>query len=277
MTIPNDKFLIVIGAMKSGTSSFFDYLSQHPRICASVPKETEYFSEHQHHKRTADRYDSFWPDFDASQHDWALEASTGYTKWPRETNVPQRMYASGIQPRLLYVVRNPFDRIESHVNYIRLVSSQKISLDDKYPVDVSRYFHQLSPYIELYGRENIKLIDFDELRRAPEEVCNDVFSWLGLSRFTVDGSKISNETDRQAVSRVKRFLTGNRVLRRIARAAPEKFKSGAEAALVRVTPYSRKKVTLSEERRRTIHDELLDDMLQLRDQFGIDVSKWGFN
>ena len=30
---------IIIGAMKSGTSSLFHYLSQHPNVCPSKPKE----------------------------------------------------------------------------------------------------------------------------------------------------------------------------------------------------------------------------------------------
>jgi hypothetical protein len=37
---------LIIGAMKCGTTSLFNYLCSHPRIIGSVPKEIFYFSGH---------------------------------------------------------------------------------------------------------------------------------------------------------------------------------------------------------------------------------------
>ena len=44
----NDKpnnFVFIIGAMKSGTTSLFDILSQHPQVCPSKTKEPDYFTK----------------------------------------------------------------------------------------------------------------------------------------------------------------------------------------------------------------------------------------
>ncbi len=38
--VPN---LVIVGVVKSGTTSLFNYLSQHPDICPSDVKETRYF------------------------------------------------------------------------------------------------------------------------------------------------------------------------------------------------------------------------------------------
>src|SRR3954469_11077337 len=90
-TIPSDGHAIIIGAMKGGTSSFYNYLIQHPQICGARAKEPEFFSEHQLHKVRCDRYSDLW-DFDAEKHRIALEASTGYTKYPLEPNVPRNIF-----------------------------------------------------------------------------------------------------------------------------------------------------------------------------------------
>ncbi len=47
--IPKDAHVMIIGAMKAGTSSLYDYLLEHPAICPAVTKEPEFFSEHQGH------------------------------------------------------------------------------------------------------------------------------------------------------------------------------------------------------------------------------------
>ena len=143
--IDPDKFLLIIGSAKSGTSSLFRYLSEHPAVCPSVTKEPEYFSEHQMHPRPVRRYEDLWPDFDPAVHRYALEGSTGYTKWPVENGVAERMRAYGIRPRLVYLVRDPVERIESHVD----------------------------PCVEVFGREAIRVLDFAHLRADPSLVCGD--------------------------------------------------------------------------------------------------------
>ena len=35
---------VIIGSMKSGTSTLYEYLDRHPRIFMSTPKEPQYFS-----------------------------------------------------------------------------------------------------------------------------------------------------------------------------------------------------------------------------------------
>ncbi len=39
---------IIIGAMKSGTTSLYNYLIQHPRIIAAQKKEVHFFDKHFH-------------------------------------------------------------------------------------------------------------------------------------------------------------------------------------------------------------------------------------
>lgn len=113
---PRDAHVIVIGAMKCGTTTLFAHLARHPEIAGSRVKEPEFFSEHQGHGVDVDRYEELW-DFDPATHRYCVEASTGYMKYPVEMSVPDRLLEAGIEPRFLYVVRDPIDRMESQFNH----------------------------------------------------------------------------------------------------------------------------------------------------------------
>jgi len=100
--------------MKCGTSSLYSDFAKHPDDLPCITKEPEFFSEHQKHcYNGVTNYEDLW-NFDPGVHRFALEVSTGYTKYPEELNVPKKIYNCGLRPKFIYLVRNPFDRIRSH-------------------------------------------------------------------------------------------------------------------------------------------------------------------
>ena len=79
------RFLIIIGAMKSGTTTLFRLLAQHPQIARPSEKEPHFFSRAERFENGLSHYQNLWkwrPGF----HKVALEASTGYTKFPFDPN-----------------------------------------------------------------------------------------------------------------------------------------------------------------------------------------------
>lgn len=56
--LPN---LIIIGAMKCGTTSLHNYLNLHPQICMSQDKEPEFFVEEKNWPKGLTWYESFFP------------------------------------------------------------------------------------------------------------------------------------------------------------------------------------------------------------------------
>jgi len=262
--------------LKCGTTSLFNYLSQHPEVCPSVTKEPEYFSEHQTHGIHVRRYEDLWPDFDPAVHRYALEASAGYTKWPVENGVAERMRASGIRPRLIYLVRDPIERVESHVNYVRIISRQRISFDDSYPVDVSRYARQIDPFIETFGRHAIRIVDFAQLRADPHLVCADLHTWLGLEPYAIANPRIFNETAALRSSHLDRVITNSLMLRRTERRFPSGARLTKRIAL-KLVPYRHQRMQLSSERAREIRALLREDAERLADEWGVEITGWGFH
>ena len=99
-----DSFALIIGAMKSGTTSLFDILSQHPQICPSKTKEPDYFVQDRDDKER-ESYLSLW-NWNSNSHVVALESSVAYTKSPFITGVPERIKTSGLGKfKFIYMLR----------------------------------------------------------------------------------------------------------------------------------------------------------------------------
>lgn len=99
--------------MKCGTSTLYALLAQHPQIAGALVKEPEFFcSPRKKSRYRIGRHEELWPG--AAPGQIRLDGSTSYTKWPLDDGVPERMRAAGLQPRFLYIMRDPVRRIESH-------------------------------------------------------------------------------------------------------------------------------------------------------------------
>jgi hypothetical protein len=275
VTIPSDAFLMIIGAMKCGTTSLYDYLVQHPQICPCLIKEPEFFTEGWNPLPKPERYEDLW-EFDPAQHRYVLEASMGYSKYPQQKNVPEKILAYGIQPKLIYIVRDPFDRVESQSNHEIRHSpdyDEEYSLADYPYTEVSKYCFQLSRYSSIFPRTDLLVLDFDLLVSDPVACLKKVYTFLGLAEHIPSSLEVSNQ--KRAISPIERVLGRYRFIRSFSKVVPRNLKFPISRLLVRIggkVPFR----TLSEAERGLIYERLKEDMHALRDEYGVDVGKWGF-
>ncbi|KKL25227.1 hypothetical protein LCGC14_2407420 [marine sediment metagenome] len=176
---------IIIGAMKSATSTLHEQLALQPGIFMTTPKEPNFFSDDDTYELGFDWYDGLFKE--ASVDDICGESSTHYTKMPDYPDTLSRMKAYLPSLKLVYVIRHPIERLVSH--YIHQWSQNVIKTDintaiDSFPelINYSCYSMQLKPYIEHYGAENI-LISFSEaFRKSPESELQRVANFIGYSQ-----------------------------------------------------------------------------------------------
>lgn len=277
MTSPYSNVAIIIGAMKAGTGSLFDALSQHPQICGAPIKEPEFFSEHQTDSSVFDDYLDVWPRFDPSRHLWRLEASTGYTKWPVEVGVAERMSELLSHPRLFYVVRDPIDRIKSHCAFVKLRTHEEVDPTDESVVQVSNYGRQLEPYVREFGRESISVVTLDDLKREPQQVLDRCFAHLELESIPVS-VQARNVTSEQSTTRLHVWLSRYPRLRARLRAGlPAGVKASASRATRAALPTTAAvPPTISEALAAEIRGRLSADISRFGSEFGVDVAAWGF-
>ena len=177
--LPN---LVVIGAQKCGTSGLHYQLSLHPEIWMSRPKELNFFIEERNWSRGQDWYRHC---FDARAKVRG-ESSPNYTAHPQHLGVPERMRSVVPDAKLVYVVRDPLERIAAHWvhNYAKRrekgdLATTLTHANASYVVR-SQYHMQLQQFLAHYPFGQILVIEQEELRSAPLETLRRVFEFTGV-------------------------------------------------------------------------------------------------
>ena len=174
---------IVIGAMKSATTTLHEQLARQEGLFMSRPKEPNFFSDDANYARGIDWYGSLFAK--AGDDLLAGESSTHYTKLPTHPHTVDRMVRALPRVKLIYVIRHPIDRLTSHYLHEITVGTISVSLEeavDRYPelVDYGRYSMQLEPYLRAYGPESVLPVFFDRLVAQPDLEFERVGQFLGV-------------------------------------------------------------------------------------------------
>jgi hypothetical protein len=197
---PGRPDFIVIGAMKSGTSSLHSYLAQHPHVVTSEPKETDFFVKDRSEAK-AERYASLFRD--APSDAAAGESSPNYTKAHLFPGIPQRIHAACPDVHLIYLVRDPVDRVVSHYQHELHRGREKrpfleaLETKDKY-LATSRYAWQLDHYLEVFPPQQLLVVTTSGLAQRPQAVLGDIFRFLGVDPdVPIDTSERRNTAARK--------------------------------------------------------------------------------
>ena len=177
--LPN---LVVIGAQKCGTSVLHYYLSLHPEVSMSKPKELNFFIEERNWPRGVDWYRGHF-DPDARVRG---EASPNYSAFPQHQGVPERMHSVVPEARLIYMIRDPLERIAAHWvhNYAKRREKGTLAETLTHPntsyVNRSLYAMQLERFLAFYPREQVLVFQQSELRYKRMETLRRIFGFLGV-------------------------------------------------------------------------------------------------
>ncbi len=209
---------IIIGAQKSGTTSLYHYLSQHPKILPpKYRKEINYF-EKRYFSKSLRWYKS---QFSNSTGDSInFEASTNYLFYPWS---PKHVFETIPHCKIIILLREPKQRAWSHYKHqIRSKEEQipffkaleremihldeiekKILADPKYFNKSFRnysylrrglYFKQIKNWARFFERESMFISSFDDFFENPIDKCNEIFEFLEIEKFSINPSKIYNES-----------------------------------------------------------------------------------
>ena len=264
---PNEGYVMIIGSMKCGTTSLFNYLNKHPEICAAVTKEPEYFSNSRPEPKSIEDYEKLWS-FDKAVHKFALEGSTGYTKYPAVPDVPRQIFELGLNPKFIYIVRNPIDRISSHYKHMRKKNDWLLDITDEHLINTSKYYCQLQRYTEFFQRKNILVLDYDKFKANPKSTMITIYKFLQLnSKYLPEDYKIYNKSKDY-------FIFDRLFYYRLFYNIRQIFNKSPSRPFFKPRNIDR---CLSESEITDIRNVLMSDMIELNKHYGIDVEKWGFS
>lgn len=276
--LPN---FLIIGTMKGGTTSLYHYLSQHPDVFMTATKELHYFVAEKNLSRGRTWYESNFRDAGAARA--VGEASPDYTKYPLYRGVAGRIADLIPAARLVYVIRNPVERVRSHYLHDVARGRERRPIGDAVPgndhyLAPSRYAQQLEQYLDFFPRRQLLVLTSEDLRNDRTTVMRRVHEFLGVDpEWTAPSTgKEFNATGEKAAPgmllRAARLLPGGSRLRLL---APRQVE-----AAERLLRTSRKRVDVSDgelsvELRRRLVDEFAPDLDRLRGHLGDDFDAWG--
>jgi Sulfotransferase domain len=176
---------LVIGAAKCATTTIRVLLGRHPDIFM-VRSEPQFFNDDWVFKRGFAWYESLFNE--AGERPWRGEGSNAYTMHEKFPQAFGRITAYLPTAKLIYVVREPFSRIQSfwqelrsqHPDYAHPDFNRAVFLNRGDLTDASNYLKQLAPYRKHYGDESIHVVFYEDFRREPAKVLKGCFEFLGV-------------------------------------------------------------------------------------------------
>ena len=190
----------IVGAPKSGTTSLYHYLNEHLEVEMSSQKEPDYFSDYAlqeqgmyYRKNRIDNINKYNGLFTPNAVKLRGEASVSYLFY---NDVPQKIKDYNQKSKIIIILRNPIDRAFSHylMDYrLGLVSESFEDIINKKSkhknahlfyqqyIQVSEYAPQIKRYLNVFKRENILFIDYEDFKNDVAEVVNNVYLFLGVN------------------------------------------------------------------------------------------------
>ncbi|MEM7271203.1 MAG: sulfotransferase domain-containing protein [Pseudomonadota bacterium] len=238
MSLPD---FLIIGAMKCGTSTLQAQLKAQSGVFMTDPKEPNFFSDDDVYAKGLDWYRGLYGD--APEGALKGEASTHYTKLPTYPDCVSRMRKDLDRPKLVYLVRNPVERLISH--YLHLWSMREAPDDfetalssDPTLVAYSQYSMQIEPFVNWVGSQNIFLTSLERLKSRRSGELADIGEFLGIDTAWVDASERMNASaDRARAIPLQGLILDNPVAAGLRRAlVPKSLRTAIRNRLIRQEP-----------------------------------------
>lgn len=219
----NTPNFLIVGAAKSGTSSLYRYLKQHPEVyMPSTSKEPMFFvsaiytklsRKDPRHKIADDIVISSFNDYlnlfegVTIQQKVIGEASAAYL-YHHETAIPNiERYLGDIN--IIIILRNPIERAYSSYYHLLRDGAESSTFEDflekederkkenwdilNYPKSLGFYHDQVKAYIDHFRRVKVCLLD--DMKQNSLKFVKDVYAFLGIDEsFEPDTSSIYNSS-----------------------------------------------------------------------------------
>jgi hypothetical protein len=181
-------------------------------------------------------------------------------------------------------MRDPIDRIVSHWmhNYLRGYTSksfeEEVFFRNPSYINRTRYFVQIKPYLDLFGRDKVLLLSFEEFIKNPKYSLQKTSEFLNIdfARFKKFEKIHSNRSVGESKEniRVEKFKK-NSLVTGIKSFLPQSIKKVTYNSFRYLTDKNiESRPIVSDELKRAIWDLLILDVLEIEKLIGRELSEW---
>jgi hypothetical protein len=241
-TLPN---FLIVGASKSGTSSLYHYLKQHPEIYLSEKqKEGRYFSQMKDifngpgdkniENTVTQDLDSYTTLFEGYKNELAIGDISPEYLYFYENAIPLIKKNLGEKVKIIIILRNPVDRAFSGYTHFKRDQRENLNFEEALLKENERkekkwiwawqyknsgfYFEQVKAFLGNF--ENVRVIIYEDFKTNEQKVLNEICKFLGVQagfqfdtsyKYNVSGDPKNAvlyklETSRELVNFIKKFI-----------------------------------------------------------------------
>ena len=193
---------VVAGVQKAGTTALHDFLAQHPHVALLRDQALHFFDKEEHFGSsragpfTEPDYDALLENFDSGWR-WRVagEVTADYLYYPRAL---ERIARYNPDMKVIVSLRNPVERAFSQWNMRREKGQEPLEFIDALKRDEeigiwkgprgnaylarSLYVPQLEKVFQLFPRERVFIIKYENFRTDPFPLLDRMFDFLGVPR-----------------------------------------------------------------------------------------------
>ena len=283
MTIPN---FFIVGMPRSGTTSLYTYLKQHPRIFLSIYKEPLFLCKDLDHRPHCITSETLYRSLFDGAEDYPVVGEGSVWYLTSEVAAPE-IYKVSPRARIVVMLRDPLQMMQSlHSLYVRTGNEdiedfaaalealearragQRIPARNYFTngllyTDVALYYPKLKRFYDVFGKERVHVIRFEDFAADPLAECRKVFRFLEID------AEAPVELDLGAAKRIIR----PRAMEQIRRAHPE-VKAKLSRKLGK-THLGAKRKPLDKNMEQTLRRMFQEDLRRTGQLTGLDLSAWG--
>ncbi len=293
--LPN---FLIVGASKSGTSSLYHYLKQHPDIYLSdKQKEGRYFSQmawcfygpgDKNVELTVTKdLESYTALFDGYNNQKAVGDISPEYLYFHEKAIPLIKNTLGENVKIIIILRNPVDRAFSGYTHFKRDRREDLTFEEALEKEDERmaqnwiwawqyknsglYFRQVKSYLD--NLKNVKVIIYEDLKNNEQNILSEICDFIGVSPdFNFDTSYKYNVSGDPKNAVLYKLETSRGVVNFIKKIIPRSLVSKIKKNFT--GEKQMKKTEINPQTKLRLIEFFRDDILKLQDLLQRDLSHW---
>jgi hypothetical protein len=278
-----------IGTGKAGTTWISEMLDAHPDICMSEPKEVHYFNKR----------GSYFLNTENSNYNKGFQWYKNHFRHCRygqligefspkyffDLQAPERIKQTFPDVKLIVCLRDPVDRAFSQYNFVthymkkEIRSFEEVIRTEPEYVEKGLYCKHLERYFQYFGKNQVHIIWFEEIKNHPDEALKKLFQFLGVDETfnPLNLNKKINSARQsrfhqipQLMDKVTSLLTQYRlsfVIKAVKKTGVNTFIKKANTQKIEFSP-------MPDEARRCLRQQFAEDIAGLEKLLTKDLSHW---
>ena len=289
---------LIVGASKSGTSSIYHYLRQHPDVYLSEKqKEGRFFSQMQgcfqgpgdkNVESTVIRdLQSYEALFEGYTNQKAIGDISPEYLYFHEKAIPLIKSTLDENVKIIIILRNPVDRAFSGYTHFKRDRRENLSFEEALQNEDERknqnwiwawqyknsgfYFRQVMAFLDNF--KNVKVIIYEDLRDNEQSILSEICEFIGVDPgFSFDTSYKYNVSGDPKSAVLYKLETSRSLVNFVKKIIPRSW-----ATKIKTTFTGEKqmiKTEMNPQTKRELIEFFREDILQLQDLLHRDLSHW---